>query len=447
MIGNGWRMLMESLSVGRGISLPVTGASATQAMLLTTSTYSQTREQFGISIASMEGIQEKLAALATNAYRATANINLSTWALDAGHRPSIISAIVKYRNTQLLQQSSIDAMDVHGGRAVMQGKRNYVANVYTGAPVAITVEGANILTRSLMIFGQGLIRCHQTMLDELNALHDNNKESILNFDRALTKHVGNFMRNIARAILFSWTRGRLAKPYGDSTTRIYYRNLAVLSAKFACLSDIALLLLAGSLKRKEMVSGRFADAISAMYEISACLKLYEEKFQNDDKVKSILKLSILKLVKEADTAMLTNIESLPVNRVVKLLLKFLFFPFSVTNAKIDDRLIVSSSKSIADIDWLLENFSSCLCSKLKDIPDHPFYILFQGYEAGILLKALKQKVKKAGYKYQPSSTLEVWLQELVDSDVLASEEKNDWLRLNEIVLESLKVDDFENSET
>jgi len=137
---------------------------------------------------------------------------------------------------------------------------------------------------------------------------------------------------------------------------------------------------------------------------------------------------------------------LPINRVAKLLLQFLFFPFAVTNAKIDDRLIVSSSKSIADIDWLLENFSSCLCSKLKDIPDHPFYILFQGYEAGILLKALKQKVKKAGYKYQPSSTLEVWLQELVDNDVLASEEKKEWLRLNEIVLESLKVDDFENSE-
>jgi acyl-CoA dehydrogenase len=338
-------------------------------------------------------------------------------------------------------------MDVHGGRAVMQGKRNYVANVYTGAPVAITVEGANILTRSLMIFGQGLIRCHETMLDELNALHDNSKESILNFDRALTKHVGNFMRNIARAILFPWTRGSLAKPYGDSTTRMYYRNLAVLSAKFACLSDIALLLLTGSLKRKEMVSGRFADAICAMYEISACLKLYEEKFQNDDKVKSILKLSILKLIKEADTAMLTNIESLPINRFAKLLLKFLFFPFAVTNVKIDDRLIVSSSKSIADIDWLLENFSSCLCSDLKDIPGHPFYILFQGYEAGILLKGLKQKVKKAGYKYQPSSTLEAWLEELVDNDVLASEEKDEWLRLNEIVLETLKVDDFENSKT
>ena len=186
MLGHGWRMLMECLSVGRGISLPVTGASATQAMLLTTSTYSQTREQFGIPIAKMEGIQEKLSNLASNAFRATANINLSTWALDAGHRPSIISAIVKYRNTQLLQSSSIDAMDVHGGRAVMEGKRNYVSKVYSGAPVAITVEGANILTRSLMIFGQGLIRCHKTMLDELRALHDESKDSINKFDKALS---------------------------------------------------------------------------------------------------------------------------------------------------------------------------------------------------------------------------------------------------------------------
>jgi len=442
MLGHGWRMLMECLSVGRGISLPVTGASATQAMLLTTSVYTQTREQFGIPIAYMEGIQEKLAALATNAYRATANINLSTWALDAGHRPSIISAIVKYRNTQMLQQSAIDAMDIHGGRAVMQGKRNYVANVYAGAPVAITVEGANILTRSLMIFGQGLIRCHQTMLDELTALHDNNSESVINFDKALTKHVGNFIRNFLRAILFSWTRGRLASPHGDQNTKEYYRNLSVLSAKFACLSDIALLLLAGSLKRKEMVSGRFADAISAMYEISSCLKLYEEKFQNDEKIQSVFRLSILKLIQEADNAMLANIESFPVNRFFKLLLRFFVSPFSLTKNKIDDRLIASSAKSIADIEWLLENFSSCLSTNLKDIPEHPFNILFQGYEASVSLRPLRQKVKKAGHKYEPSSTLEEWLDELVKGEVLSAEEKGDWLRLNDVVLEALKVDDF-----
>jgi len=444
MLGHGWRMLMECLSVGRGISLPVTGASATQAMLLTTSTYSQMREQFGIPIAKMEGIQEKLSNLASNAFRATANINLSTWALDAGHRPSIISAIVKYRNTQLLQNSSIDAMDVHGGRAVMEGKRNYVSNVYSGAPVAITVEGANILTRSLMIFGQGLIRCHKTMLDELRALHDESKDSINKFDKALVTHVGSFIKNIARATMFSWTRGRLAKPYGDKTTRVYYRNLSVLSAKFACLTDIASLLLGGSLKRKEMISGRFADSISAMYEISSCLKLYEEKFQDDDNAKNILKLSVLTLIQEADTSMLQNIESMPINRVAKWILRLLFFPFSVTSSKINDKLIINTSKSVLDIEWIEKNLSTCICSNLKNKLDHPFHILFQGFEAGKELKVLRDKAKKAGYKFKPSTTLEFWLQGLVDNKTLTKEDKEDWIRLNDLVLEALKVDDFEN---
>ena len=444
MIGHGWRMLMECLSVGRGISLPVTGASATQAMLLTTSTYSQTREQFGIPIAKMEGIQEKLSNLASNAFRATANINLSTWALDAGHRPSIISAIVKYRNTQLLQSSSIDAMDVHGGRAVMEGKRNYVSKVYSGAPVAITVEGANILTRSLMIFGQGLIRCHKTMLDELRALHGESKDSITKFDQALVNHVGSFINNIARAILFSWTRGRLAKPYGDHNTKVDYRNLSVLSAKFACLTDIASLLLGGSLKRKEMISGRFADSISAMYEISSCLKLYEEKFLDDDNAKHILKLSVLKLINEADTSMLKNIEALPINRVAKWFLRILFFPFSVTSSQVNDKLIINTSKSILDTDWIENNLSTCICANLKNKPDHPFYILFKGFEAGKELKVLRDKAKKAGYKYQPSITLEFWLQGLVDNKTLSKEDKENWLRLNDLVLEALKVDDFES---
>jgi acyl-CoA dehydrogenase len=444
MIGHGWRMLMECLSVGRGISLPVTGASATQAMLLTTSTYSQTREQFGIPIAKMEGIQEKLSNLASNAFRATANINLSTWALDAGHRPSIISAIVKYRNTQLLQSSSIDAMDVHGGRAVMEGKRNYVSKVYSGAPVAITVEGANILTRSLMIFGQGLIRCHKTMLDELRALHGESKDSITKFDQALVNHVGSFINNIARAILFSWTRGRLAKPYGDHNTKVYYRNLSVLSAKFACLTDIASLLLGGSLKRKEMISGRFADSISAMYEISSCLKLYEEKFLDDENAKHILKLSVLKLINEADTSMLKNIEALPINRVAKWFLRILFFPFSVTSSQVNDKLIINTSKSILDTDWIENNLSTCICANLKNKPDHPFYILFKGFEAGKELKVLRDKAKKAGYKYQPSITLEFWLQGLVDNKTLSKEDKENWLRLNDLVLEALKVDDFES---
>jgi len=443
MIGHGWRMLMECLSVGRGISLPVSGAAATQAMLLTTSAYTQTREQFGLPIANLEGIQEKLATLATNAYRATANINLSTWALDAGHRPSIISAIVKYRNTLLMQQSAIDAMDVHGGRAVMQGPRNYVANVYASAPVAITVEGANILTRSLMVFGQGLIRCHATMFDELDALYDKSGKGIAIFDKALTKHVSSFLHNFARAVLFSWTRGRCAKSYGDSTTKTYYRNLSVLSAKFATMSDISLFILTGSLKRKEMVSGRFADAIAAMYEMSACLKLYEERFKNNEKVTSVLRLSLLQLAAEADSAMRANLDNLPVNWLVKKTIVLLLFPFSNTAAKVDDRLIIATAKSIADIDWLTSDLSTCICTDLKDVPGHQFEILFKGYEAASLLKPLKKRVKKAGYKYQPSQSLADWLGTLVSDKLLTSEEKDNWLVWHEAVLESLKVDDFE----
>jgi acyl-CoA dehydrogenase len=443
MIGHGWRMLMECLSVGRGISLPVSGAAGTQAMLLTTSAYTQIREQFGLPIANLEGIQEKLATLATNAYRATANINLSTWALDAGYRPSIISAIVKYRNTSLMQQSAIDAMDVHGGRAVMQGPRNYVANVYASAPVAITVEGANILTRSLMVFGQGLIRCHATMFDELDALYDKSGKGIAIFDKALTKHVSSFLHNFARAVLFSWTRGRCAKSYGDSTTKTYYRNLSVLSAKFAAMSDISLFILTGSLKRKEMVSGRFADAIAAMYEMSACLKLYEERFKNNEKVSKVLRLSLLQLAAEVDSAMRANLDNLPVNWLVKKTIGLLLFPFSNTATKVDDRLIIATAKSIADIDWLTSDLSTCICTDLKDVPGHQFEILFKGYEAASLLKPLKKRVKKAGYKYQPSQSLADWLGTLVSDKLLTSEEKDNWLVWHEAVLESLKVDDFE----
>ena len=164
-----------------------------------------------------------------------------------------------------------------------------------------------------------------------------------------------------------------------------------------------------------MISGRFADSISAMYEISACIKLYEEKFQDDENAKNLLKLSVLTLIKEADTSMLQNIESMPINRVAKWLLRFLFFPFSVTTSKIDDKLIINTSKSVLDIDWIESNLATCICSNLKDKPDHPFNILFQGFEAGKELKVLRDKAKKAGYKNQPSITLEFWLQGLVDN--------------------------------
>jgi len=181
-----------------------------------------------------------------------------------------------------------------------------------------------------------------------------------------------------------------------------------------------------------------------MYEISSCLKLYEEKFLNDDNAKNILKLAVLRLIEEADTSMLQNIDSMPINRVAKWSLRVLFFPFSVVASKIDDKLIINTSKSVLDTEWIESNLSTCICANLKDKPGHPFYILIQGFEAGKELKVLRDKAKKAGYKYQPSITLELWLQGLVDNKTLTIKDKEDWLRLNNLVLEALKVDDYEN---
>ena len=209
------------------------------------------------------------------------------------------------------------------------------------------------------------------------------------------------------------------------------------------MSDIALFILTGTLKRKEMISGRFADAIAAMYEMSACLKLYEEKFKNNEKVSKVLRLSLLQLAAEADVAMRANLDNLPVNWLVKKFLALLLFPFSNTAAQVDDRLIISTAKSVADIDWLISDLSSCVCTDLKDNPGHQFEILLKGYEAACLLKPLKKKVKQAGYKYQPSQTLEDWLKTLIADKLLTVEEKDNWLVWHDTVLESLRVDDFE----
>ena len=209
------------------------------------------------------------------------------------------------------------------------------------------------------------------------------------------------------------------------------------------MSDIALFILMGTLKRKEMVSGRFADAIAAMYEMSACLKLYEEKFKNNEKVSKVLRLSLLQLAAEADVAMRANLDNLPVNWLVKKFLALLLFPFSNTAAQVDDRLIISTAKSVADIDWLISDLSSCVCTDLKDNPGHQFEILLKGYEAACLLKPLKKKVKQAGYKYQPSQSLEDWLKTLIADKLLTVEEKDNWLVWHDTVLESLRVDDFE----
>ena len=280
-VGNGWKMLMNCLSVGRAISLPALGAAAGKLCSRTTGAYARVRKQFKTAIGSFEGIGEVLARIAGMTYRMDSARLLTAGALNDGEKPAVISAILKYHNTEGMRKVINDAMDVHAGRAVCDGPTNYLRSTYRMVPVAITVEGANILTRSMIIFGQGAIRCHPYVLDEMQAAADNDKaKGIAAFDRLLFKHIRFTAGNAIRAVAHGLTGARFAKAPRNQN-RYYYRQLTRMSAAFAFLTDVALLTLGGELKRREGLSARFGDILSHLYMASAVLKRFEDEGANE----------------------------------------------------------------------------------------------------------------------------------------------------------------------
>ena len=281
-IGQGWKMLMSALAAGRGISLPSLSAAGAAFCARTTGAYARIREQFGIPIANFEGVEAPLGRIAGTAYLIDAARRLTCAGLDLGHHPAVIAAIMKAHATERMRTAVDDAMDVHAGKAVMDGPHNYLGNLYRSVPVAITVEGANILTRNLMIFGQGAIRCHPYLLAEVNALSDPDRASGLDkFDRAFWAHVSHSLCNLIRAFGRSWTRGGFATAPPQNALRDYYRQLSRYASVLAFLSDAALLVLGGALKRKEMLSARLGDILSELYLLSAVLKRFEDEGRHD----------------------------------------------------------------------------------------------------------------------------------------------------------------------
>ena len=281
-VGQGWKMLMTALAAGRGISLPALSGAAAAFSALTTGSYARVRQQFGISIGKFEGVQERLARIAGNAYLVDGARRLTCAGLDLGKHPSVISALLKSGATERMRVVVNDAMDVHGGKAIIEGPRNYMGAQYRAIPVGITVEGANILTRSLMVFGQGAIRAHPYMLREILALGDADPEQgLAQFDEAFWAHVAHALRNGLRTFARSWTGGALSPaPDAGRATR-FYRQAGRYSAGFALASDIALLTLGGDLKRKEMLSARLGDILSELYFLSGALKRWEDEGRQD----------------------------------------------------------------------------------------------------------------------------------------------------------------------
>ena len=270
--GKGWRMLMECLAAGRGISLPASSTAAALMSARVAGAYAAVRKQFGLAIGRFEGIQEPLARIAGNAYILEAARRYTNGGLDSGAKPAVVTAMAKYAFTEAARQSLNDAMDILGGAAISRGPRNLLANAYQGTPISITVEGANILTRTLMIFGQGAIRCHPYAYQEVKAME---ADDAVAFDRAFWSHVRHVVENGCRTVVHSLTRGRFASYPLEGPTGPYYRRLAWASASFAFLADLAMASLGGDLKRREKVTGRFSDIFIWMYLGNAVLRRFE----------------------------------------------------------------------------------------------------------------------------------------------------------------------------
>lgn len=278
MAGQGWRMLVECLSVGRCITLPSNSAGGAKSIALATGAYARIRRQFKIPVGDMEGIEEMLGRIGGNTYLMDAVTAFSTKGVDLGEKPSVISAICKYHLTEKMRQLVNDSMDVHGGKGIMLGENNYLGRSYQGAPIAITVEGANILTRNMMIYGQGAMRCHPFVLKELFAANNpDEKEGLAQFDKALFAHVGFAISNFSRSLWFSMTGARLAgSPFMDETSQ-YYRAMQRYSSNMAFLSDVAMGVLGGELKRRERISARLGDLLSYLYLGSCVLKRFDDE--------------------------------------------------------------------------------------------------------------------------------------------------------------------------
>jgi len=336
-VGQGWRMLMECLAAGRSISLPASSMGGMKLVARASGAYSRVRKQFHMPIGKFEGIEEALARIGGHTYMVDAARRLTALALDLGEKPSVISAIIKYHSTERCRTVINDAMDVHGGKGICLGPDNYLGRFYQQMPVAITVEGANILTRTLMIFGQGAIRSHPYVLKEIAAVNDPNRSHALHeFDEALFGHITFALSNAARSLVYGLFGGRgIATPPGEETHR-YYQQLTRYSAAFALSSDIAMAFMGGALKRREKISARLGDVLSLLYLCSATLKRFEDDGRPAEDL-PLLNWAMQDALYHIEQAFDGVINNFP-NKFARLVMNALIFPLGKSVAPPSDHL-------------------------------------------------------------------------------------------------------------
>jgi len=440
-VGNGWRMLMESLAAGRSISLPALSTGGGKLASRATGAYAHIRKQFKTPIGKFEGVEEALTRIAGNTYMMDAARTITASAVDLGEKPSVASAIVKYNLTERMRSVINDAMDVQGGSGICMGPRNLIGRIYQAIPISITVEGANILTRSLITFGQGAVRCHPYVLKEMRAVGDSDsKRGATDFDHAFFGHIGFTISNVARAFYLGITGARFVRVPGDIRAKKYYRQFTRMSAAFALVSDISMLVLGGELKRKEKLSGRLADVLSHLYLGSAALKRFEDQ-QSPDEDWPLLEWSCqesLYIIQKRLHELLANFP----DRMVARCLRILIFPLGKPYAGPDDRLGHKVAGIILEPSEARDRLTRGVFTTSDT--NEAMGRLEDGLVKVILAEAVEKKIQKAQRKGElPTGMLdEAMLQAAIQHGVI--DEKEAVLVRNAISARSevIKVDDF-----
>ncbi|MGD0533082.1 MAG: acyl-CoA dehydrogenase [Methyloceanibacter sp.] len=443
--GQGWRMLMSCLAAGRSISLPATSAAAAKSMLRTTTAYARIRKQFNLPIGFMEGVEEPLARMVEAAYEIEAARAVTASMVSAGEKPAVISALLKYVSTERMRACVNDALDIHGGRGICDGPSNYIQGAYQMVPVGITVEGANILTRTLITFAQGALRSHPYLFTEIEALQDPDQEhGVAAFERAFDGHVAFTLSNAFGAFFHNVTLGVFASaPANAGATRRCWRQLARASRSFALVADMTVVLLGGGLKVKQKITGRMADALAELYLLSCVLKRYED----DGRPRADLKLvdyCAENCLSRFDRALAGTLDNFPVTWA-GVLMRPLVFPYGAMRRPASDRegrAIVRAALEPGEFrDRLTRDiFITNDPSDRIGLLEHTLLKLIAAEEAD---KKLEQAIRKGEVKRHYNND---WIAEAERKGVVTPEEARSLAELRDLVARAIAVDHFDAAE-
>jgi len=445
MAGQGWRMLVEQLSVGRCISLPSIATGGAKGGVYSCGAYARIRRQFNLPIGKFEGVEAVIARMAARTYLMEAARSVTLAAIDSGEKPAVPAGILKYHLTESGRMVANDAMDVQGGKGIMLGPKNYLGRGYQMVPVSITVEGANILTRSLIIFGQGAVRCHPFVLKEMNAAQDSDRErGLRDFDVALFGHIRFTISNAVRSFIAAVTLSRIVhSPLPGPTTR-YFEHINRFSASFALAADVAMLSLGGYLKKKENLSARLGDVLSNIYLASMALKHFENQGRPEADL-PLVEYACRSLLYQAQEQLHSFLRNFPV-RWLAAILRVLIFPRGLTYSAPSDRLNPLIAELVMNPGEARERLCHFVYRTLE--PKNHLGLVQQAMELAIAAEPLEKKIRIEGVKTGRVKALDLpnQIREALAAGIITEAEAAQLREYDRKVMDIVNVDDFESSE-